>query len=543
MSQGGKQSVQRSLLIDAAASLFLILFVLLFAFNFVDFSIKPAEDAAMLMRYAEHFAQGHGIVWNVGEKPIDGSTDFLFVIVLGLLVKAGLSLQFATRSICFASHVLTVLMVYWSLRKVFRSSLVPAITSSLYLAVGPGLYYVATYFGTPFFALFACITWYLALRLTQRRETHRSALLFALSALVTALIRPEGLILSGLVLLAVIYLNGIRHSRLAIAYYLGVFISIGGAYFLWHWHYFGHPLPNPFYRKGGGHIYLDSLRVSLKNVIAFCWPFLLAFVFGLYSPRTLRMTIAFSLPVLGFASAFILLSNEMNFAGRFQYAVMPMVLMSWWPLLSGIRDDLSVFRWSQFNWHKRTALILAVIVLSVGSIVYQGLVAYLDTAGRVTYGRDGRYSVALVLKDYGDKNFTIAATEAGLLPLYSGWRAIDTWGLNDEWIAHNGRITEEYLNRFKPEVIMFHAFSSPLVPFEGSGEWFQMVTTLKTYSEKRGYVLAAAFGISPYDTHYYYVRSDFPESVEIVRRIRTTEYYLSHRKSLNYASLSPSRIE
>ncbi|MFT6399365.1 MAG: hypothetical protein ACJAYU_004130, partial [Bradymonadia bacterium] len=29
----------------------------------------PSEDAAMLMRYSEHLAAGHGIVWNPGEAP------------------------------------------------------------------------------------------------------------------------------------------------------------------------------------------------------------------------------------------------------------------------------------------------------------------------------------------------------------------------------------------------------------------------------------------------------------------------------------------
>ncbi len=56
----------------------------------------------------------------------------------------------------------------------------------------------------------------------------------------------------------------------------------------------------------------------------------------------------------------------------------------------------------------------------------------------------------------------MATSEAGLLPLYSQWNAIDTWGLNDEWIAHHGEITADYLDRYKPELIIFHAHFSPL---------------------------------------------------------------------------------
>ena len=32
----------------------------------------------MLLRYAEHLAAGHGIVWNLGDPPVDGATDFLY---------------------------------------------------------------------------------------------------------------------------------------------------------------------------------------------------------------------------------------------------------------------------------------------------------------------------------------------------------------------------------------------------------------------------------------------------------------------------------
>ena len=111
----------------------------------------------------------------------------------------------------------------------------------------------------------------------------------------------------------------------------------------------------------------------------------------------------------------------------------------------------------------------------------------------------------------------LATSEAGLLPLYSNWKSIDAWGLNDEWIAHNGEITAQYLEAHKPDLIVFHAYFSPLLPARLSEknlqqDWFRMTITLKDYAESHGYILAAAFGDSPYETHYYYVRPDFPDS-------------------------------
>jgi hypothetical protein len=114
--------------------------------------------------------------------------------------------------------------------------------------------------------------------------------------------------------------------------------------------------------------------------------------------------------------------------------------------------------------------------------------------------------------------------------LYSGWRTVDAWGLNDPWITHAGGVTEEYLDRYRPDVIMFHAYYSPEVPPErrrgrGLGEgWQRMVGTLHAYAEARSYELAAVFGRDPYETHFYYVRRECPDGAELVRRIRALDY-------------------
>ena len=72
---------------DILISLLLLLSVFYYGFNCIDFNIPPFEDAAMLMRYSQHLAGGHGIVWNIGEKPVDGATDFLFMAAAAGLIK------------------------------------------------------------------------------------------------------------------------------------------------------------------------------------------------------------------------------------------------------------------------------------------------------------------------------------------------------------------------------------------------------------------------------------------------------------------------
>ncbi len=74
---------------DWGIALLLVLVTLGYVVGMVPLAAPPAEDAAILMRYAVHLAEGHGIVWNVGEKPVDGATDFLFMLMVAGLIPVG----------------------------------------------------------------------------------------------------------------------------------------------------------------------------------------------------------------------------------------------------------------------------------------------------------------------------------------------------------------------------------------------------------------------------------------------------------------------
>ncbi|MCX6057621.1 MAG: hypothetical protein NTW69_05670 [Chloroflexi bacterium] len=530
--------------LDLLLSILLIAIALIYAAQLVDFSIPPFEDAAMLMRYAQHLSGGHGIVWNIGEHPVDGATDFLFMVVSAAFIKLGLTVGQSVRGIGFVSHILTVLIVYWTNRRVNKASILFSFLSGFYLIVGTGLSYVAAYFGTPFFALAAASTWALGLILIQKEDSpFWLSLAFAVSGLITGLIRPEGVILASLMLLAVIVLRGVRRSVSIMIIFGAVFLVLGGAYFIWRWNYFGYPLPNPFYKKGDGGLHWDSFNNSLLNTLRLFLPMVIAFILGFRSRETTKQTLAFLIPILGFASAFILISDEMNYGARFQYALVPIALMSWTRLVDGFKFS----RPDQLSGRERSVYSIALIFLSASIIYYSWfqncfLTSYQQTC-TTAYENDGRYDMGKLLSEYRGKGYLIATTEAGLLPYYSGWDALDTWGLNDQFIAHNGAITADYLDQYKPEIIMFHDYYSPLVPpklteANLAQKWFSMTITMKQYAEANGYVLAAIFGDSPYDTHYYYVRSDFADSKRLIEQISTMKKYYyptTGKKSINYA--------
>lgn len=627
-----------------ALDIFLILtlcaIVAVYAITAVDFSVPPFEDAAMLMRYSKHLADGYGIVWNIGQAPVDGATDFLFMISLAGMNKLGLSIETAVRSLGLISHLLAVLLVYIASRQVFRTHRFFAWLSATFIAIGPGLRYVEAGFGTTFFALFICLTWIFSQKLREKPSSRLYGLFFAFSGLISGLIRPEGVFLVALILISLVYVLGIKKSKNIMVWFVAVFLILGGFYFIWRWQYFGYPLPNPFYKKGGGVFHADTIGISLINTLKLSYPFWLVIFAGLLfslagfypqlhsltlyikrcwnnickSRRVIdskrfavitrilgliglivfiaalfrrssslhefllfdryslkyaivllailavsfilifaksildkllmpftkletqnhpdvtsgfdthnllklrKETVAILIPVVGFILLWGLMSDEMNYQMRFQYALLPILLLSW-PVL--IRELIPLFGLSydkKYEGYIKTFMVL--LGISAICLILNNQLSRYD----IHPTPDGRMKVAEILRDYQNECYTIATTEAGLIPLYSEWNAIDTWGLNDQWIAHYGGITASYLDQYKPEIIMFHADFSPIVTLPESDEpWYKMVITLKDYAEKHGYELVASYGTSPNDTHYYYVRNDFEDSSEIIKRFEDLE--------------------
>ncbi len=525
------QSVRKNLTnTDLIILVALSLVVLLMAWRLIGKNSVPFEDGAILMRYSKHFAEGHGIVWNIGEKPVDGATDFLFMALLAVLAKTGLSLEHAVIFTGVGSHLLTVWVLYFTLRATVKCSTWIALVSALVLIVGPGLNYVALYFGTPFFALWAVIAWSIAFRMVLGTDPHRTlSCWFGVACLLMALTRPEGVFLSLFMLLSLVTyyrISRIGASRETILWFVTIFVLLGGSYFLWHWHYFGYPLPNPYYKKGGGHLHFDSFSASTTNSAKYISIYGLVFFAGLLNRTTRARSLFVLTPLLLFASIWITMSNEMNHLRRFQYVILPLTCLSWPMILTALLDLPAVQRRLESRSMRMGLSLLALAMVGITSAIQARQVAR-DTRFRTS--QDDNYDIALALKRYSQEGYTLATSEAGLLPLYSDWRTVDAWGLNDAWIAHHGGVTEEYLNRVAPEVIIFHAASDPRDPLHFSPDqywgdvgypWYSMSVVLSRYAVQHQYRLVGyKQGGDPAWYYYYFVKPDFKDSRAIAQQL------------------------
>lgn len=462
----------------------------------VDFGSAPFEDAAILMRYSEHLGHGYGIVWNLGGGHVDGATDFLFMVLAAVPYKLGMSVESSVRMLTVGSHLATVLVVYFAGRRLHRAPVAVCALAAAWVAVGPALRSIEQMFGTPFFGLTVAVAWVFAYRY-RATPSVGNGVMFAGAALVMGLTRPEGVLLAGYMVLAVAAVEW-REARRLIVATAAVFAVIGGAYFVWRWWYFGYPLPNPYYRKGGGTLHRESLRASIHNARLFLLPVVPLAVIALVR-RAWRELAFTAIPIGLFTLQWVLLSNEMNHAGRFQYALIPLAAVSaprLWKA-SGIRIG------------RPAVAAVTVVAAAAALLIYQAALL----RDLPSYGADGNRDVALILDRF--PTHRLATTEAGLLPLYSGWPTLDTWGLNDIRIAHRGgRLEAGDLRRFNPDVVVFHGSfvpgGEPRGDFGLGPQWTAMTLTMRRFVEAEHFSLSAAFG-RPGDVRYFYVRSTLPD--------------------------------
>jgi arabinofuranosyltransferase len=491
----------------------LAVFTAVYVRSHVNWRGLPAEDALMLLRYSRHFAEGFGIRWNVGEAPVEGATDFLYMISVGIVSRVTHFGAIASGRILLAiAHLLSVSLIYIGARRLFAWPVWASLCLSLYLAVDIAVAYIAAGFSSPFYGFFALVAWFLTLRCIVCGVTvDRGAGIGVFLALIY-LIRPEGVFLDAFILLALWFALG-RPALRAIVPAVAVLLVLGGTYFLWRWHYFGYLFPNPFYLKGGGHLHFDALSASSRATWIMLAPLLPFYLVELFSSNCKRALTAL-IPTIGFTCVWILLSNENNYLMRFQYCGIPLAILSLPYASTTLRERFSGF---SLRLIQQAAVVLVVLICSH---------EYWRMLSQSFPSDFGPYNVAIGMNAFKDKGYTVATTDAGIVPYFSDWRAIDLYGLNDAAIVHNPHgLTEAYLEQRNPEVILDHypdkEYLAKLVKLHQTDE------VTKRFAETHNYELAAVWGRNACDRSLWYVRRDVPEAQQLIAMMRRSPYYFS----------------
>jgi len=291
------------------------------------------DDAYISFRYARNFAEGYGLVWNVNDPPVEGYTNFLWVVVLAAFYRLGFDLELMSLILGILAGAGTIILLSktWPEEESDRQS---NLLAALLLALsGPFACWATSGLETSLFTFLIFAAFYARL---QNRRQLSSILLF-----LAALTRPEGVLVFGILFLEMLHRRRQKQveSRDLIRFAVP-FVLLFSGYFLWRYHYFGYLLPNTFYTKVGGTIW--QVWRGLKYTLGFWGVTLLPLlVFVRIMHRRLSTTEITVVAVIGVYTLYtILVGGDYMAMFRFFVPLLPWIAL---PTAAAIRRVLQTF--------------------------------------------------------------------------------------------------------------------------------------------------------------------------------------------------------
>lgn len=376
------------------------------------------DDSYITARYALNWADGFGPVWNPGEDPVEGFTNFAWTAWLVPWLAVGASPAVVAKLTSAVCAVATG----WLLVRETRTRTGRVTAAGAYLLFVPTWVHVVAGLETAAFALVvlrAVIVGKRALEGTDTRAWELPALL-----VVGGMLRPEGAIAVAPALVCWFWL---RRTDPAARVATLVAALVGVSYFLWRWSYFGHLLPNTFYVKFGN---IGAGERWMTATLAVLLPLLVLAVLLAARRVTARAGLLAAATVLLLWAPYALSGPSMDYLHRFAFHAVPVLCLT-----AGLALDALGPR--------RLAALVGTVAVAWTTVA--GAVAP-DAPAILNYGTDlERTHVAigrgLAASRVPGPERTLAVSDAGAIPYFSGWNAIDYIGLNDEAIAHGAEPT------------------------------------------------------------------------------------------------------
>lgn len=544
--------------------------ILCFTLGFA-LQMGPTDDAYITYRHAENFARGHGLVFNPG-TPVEGTSNFLFALLLGVLCVLKISPVWGSSLINHAS----LFAIAYLLLKDLSSRLqtagrtpVLAHISLGFLVLSPSMFFfVWVGLETPFYTalLFvACLrvldgaararktapsdnkpvlsrldTW-------SSRESRRPLIISGLFLGLAAATRMEAVIALPAFAVLLVSECGPRRSLIPLVLVCFSFLLVFVPVFVYRWSFYGYPFPNTYYAKVDGGTLGLLLRgikyfVLFANMYAIYFVVLLLVVLRAFMSGPDRSRALFIIALCGMQILYVIYVGGDFFPYmRFFVPVFPIVALGFGDIVSfGARG------YPQASLSKRSHLYrMAQVSLIAGFIVVSGIHALLQPnhfilAASQQFSVKKRSAVGRMLQRNVPDDLSILVGAAGAIPYYSKLKSYDAFGLTDPVLAHKsmklgpGRPGHEKIDilgqikRYHPDLILFYSlkteFAARAHPGEVEANFYFLVDEFKKY-------------YGEFD-EYVPLRLEGPLAVAMV----TAKASVIHRLGPNFAVVPPPDV-
>ncbi len=447
----------------------LIIATLYFLFN--RYAVQNFdEDAYILYRYVDMFNKGYGITYYPGAQPIEGATDFLWLVMLIGISKLGFDV--GTAAILLNS--IGVFIVNFILLKlIFR---IENITQRIFFAsisILWLLFYPLIAALGGFSVLMYCGLFIIPLFLIHDRIHLAYIPLFAISL---GLFRPDGVVLGFFLTLITLYLlikEKRNHVIKLFSLNILIAVGIGFFYYIWRYNYFGNALPLPLYVKQTGG-FIVNLKNNISNALLYKHFFIYVFIimiFCVFYWKIAKSKLILLVPAL-FLYLFLSISHQsQNIGFRFQATIIISMIF----VITAIIVEII---------NKKTPKSYLIYF-----VPFLFLIADLKTINELKYrfnkNANNEISIPEFTHEFSKKllkgNETIALTEAGFFSFFQtkNNKLIDLVGLNTPYTAKN-KLNLKYYTALDPDVI-YYMRPNKMPPNEFNNKLYKKVETVAEF--------------------------------------------------------------
>lgn len=267
---------------------FLYLLALIWRSSFVWENIRYFvlfDDEMISMKYAFNLAHGAGLVWNRGDVPVEGYTNFLWTLIMAGIHLLPIPLEKMSLLVQILSALLSSVTVYFVFKLTFllNKRFLPSFLAAIFVAFYFPLNNWSAVLGTEvsLLALTTIICAYLSLSITRKGEWQKVVLIFFLLSL--GLLTRMDFFLPAAIITFFLFTHKLV-SKHAWGRGVVLMVSLILAHLAFRYFYYHDLFPNTYYLKMTGHPTLLRLTrgfyVAVKNhnLILLIIPFVYAFL-------------------------------------------------------------------------------------------------------------------------------------------------------------------------------------------------------------------------------------------------------------------------
>lgn len=426
------------------------------------------DDMFITLRYANHLALGHGIVWNIGAPPIEGYSNFSYLLLGTLAIKLNLS-PILTLKIVGALSLLVSVAFLYALTRLWlkpRYAIIPPMWLLFYK--GEILWAVSGLETVMYQCLIIASLYFLLRGLGYNTQTTSQPQTlwpkhFFLSGLLLSLAgitRPDmpALFIAwllGLIITFYLLPNDYpsRDKRRVMLLFVLTVACIYGSYFLWRWNYFGQLFPNSFYCKwltGANRGTVD------RRYLILALPFLLLsmpYLFRVTDRRKLFLLLPSAIYlILLYDSDTVMSLNNRHFLACF-ILLLPLSLL-------GIQQGLSHVGFKVSSISKQFITYLIALYVAILFIPHYNPTQLHHKASEITAANAVRHQLSQWLNTSIDKNKAIVMGDCGIVGFFSDNPIIDSYCLNNKRLTTAPvkgaveRFVEWVFSQEKPQTII-----------------------------------------------------------------------------------------